>query len=240
MWVQGNWCHSPLKFHDFSTVTSGVSRLCPKNLVLWKVECSSEMAPYHSSVEVICWARDISILSRRQGGGSLRGFECSNFSLVKIVFFLEMSEAIDQLTWKDLEVQLVSKQLVHFFKYLGEIIFSNKQNNSLKFADSTHQVWKPRWMLLMINIFRSLDAKTLILKTFWRRHFERCMIYMYIYIYFFFWLTWIWFPFGFGVFFWFSHIFVDEKNIYIYISILYMLNRCWNNLRASTIWETYL
>lgn len=97
MWVQGNWCHSPLKFHDFSTVTSGVSHLCPKNLVLWKVECSSEMAPYHSSVEVICWARDISILSRRRGGGgSLGGFECSNFSLVKIVIFF--SKCQKQLT----------------------------------------------------------------------------------------------------------------------------------------------
>ena len=164
------------------------------------------------------------------GGGSLRGFECSNFSLVKIVFFLEMSEAIDQLTWKDLEVQLVSKQLVHFFKYLGEIIFSNKQNNSLKFADSTHQVWKPRWMLLMINIFRSLDAKTLILKTFWRRHFERCMIYMYIYIYIFFLVDvdmvsfWVW-----CVFLVFSYFCGRKKHIYIYLYYI-----CW--IDVEIIW----
>lgn len=84
----------PIEISWLLPVTSGVSHLCAKDLILVKVECSSEMAPYHSSVEVICWARDISILSRR--GGSLGGFEFSSFARVKLVFlFVEILEALD-------------------------------------------------------------------------------------------------------------------------------------------------
>ena len=153
-----------------------------------------------------------------------------------------MSEAIDQLTWKDLEVQLVSKHFCsflqilrgnHFFKQTKQFIEVCGLNPpsleaQVDAVDDQHFPFLGR---------KDLDFEDILTKAFW----EMYDIYIYIYIYIYIWLTWIWLSFWvWCVFLVFSYFCGRKKHIYIYISILYMLNRCWNNLRASTIWETYL